>query len=157
MGNNVATTLKDDVWRLSNIGRLLNTAVQRFEATILEKMAAAGHGECTTSHLNVTRNLDLHGTRATELAKRASMTKQSLGELIAQLEELGIVKREPDPTDGRAKIVMFTARGRQWLERFHTALMESEMEMEAELGAALFRSLKKALEKYGSGNPSSQR
>lgn len=97
-------------------------------------MAAAEQGECTISHINVTRNLDIQGTRTTELARRASMTKQSLGELVAQLETLGIVRRVHDPTDGRAKIVKCTPRGRQWLDHFHAALEGSEAELEEELG-----------------------
>jgi DNA-binding MarR family transcriptional regulator len=137
-----------DAWRSSNIGRLLNEAVHRFETSVLEKMATAGHGECTLSHINVTRNLDVQGTRATELARRASMTKQSLGELVAQLEELGIVKREQDPTDGRAKVVLFTERGRDWLEHFHAVLEQTEKEMENELGPTLYKALKRGLLKY---------
>ncbi|BFG80580.1 winged helix DNA-binding protein [Paraburkholderia terrae] len=138
-------------WRISNIGRLLNGAVHRFEASILDKMAAAGHSECTLSHINVTRNLDIEGTRAVELARRASMTKQSLGELITQLEALGIVKREQDPTDGRAKVVLFTEAGRNWLEQFHTALEQTEAELESELGPALYKALKRGLQKYAHG------
>jgi DNA-binding MarR family transcriptional regulator len=141
-----------EAWRTSNIGRLLNEAVQRFETSILEKMALAGHSECTLSHINVTRNLDLQGTRAVELARRSSMTKQSLGELVAQLEALGIVKRKPDPNDGRAKVVLFTERGRNWLEQFHAALEQTEAEMESELGPTLCKTVKRGLQKYAHGS-----
>lgn len=142
---------KSDAWRTSNIGRLLNEAVHRFEESVLEKMAAAGHGECTLSHINVTRNLDLEGTRATELARRASMTKQSLSELLTQLEALGMVTRVPDPTDGRAKVVLFTEKGRDWLENFHTALERTEKELESELGTTLYKAVKRGLAKYAHG------
>lgn len=147
----MALPVTSDVWRTTNIGRLLNEAVQRFEESVLEKMAAAGHGECTLSHITVTRNLDLDGTRAVELARRASMTKQSIGELVAQLEALGIVKREQDPTDGRAKVVLFTAKGRDWLEHFHAALEQTEKEMESELGTTLYKGVKRGLLRYAHG------
>jgi DNA-binding MarR family transcriptional regulator len=142
---------KSDAWRTSNIGRLLNEAVHRFEESVLEKMAASGHGECTLSHINVTRNLDVEGTRAVELARRASMTKQSLGELVTQLEALGFVKRVPDPTDGRAKVVLFTEKGRDWLEYFHAALEQTEKELENELGTTLYAAVKRGLAKYAHG------
>lgn len=144
----VTVPLTADAWRTSNIGRLLNQSIQRFEESVLAKMAAAGIGEFTLSHVSVTRNLDVQGTRATELARRASITKQSLGELVTQLEKLGIVMREPDPTDGRAKIVRFTTQGMAWLEQFHLAVEQTEAEIEAELGATLFQALKKGLTKY---------
>jgi DNA-binding MarR family transcriptional regulator len=140
-----------DTWRVTNIGRLLNDAVHRFEESVLEKMARAGHDECTISHITVTRNLDIEGTRAVELARRASMTKQSIGELVIQLEALGIVKREQDPTDGRAKVVLFTEKGRDWLENFHAALEQTEREMEEELGATLYKAVKRGLLKYVHG------
>jgi len=149
--DDVAIAERSDAWRASNIGRLLNEAVHRFEESVLGKMAATGHGECTLSHINVTRNLDVEGTRATELARRASMTKQSLGELVTQLEALGIVKRVPDPTDGRAKVVLFTEKGRDWLENFHAALEETEQELERELGTTLYQAVKCGLAKYAHG------
>lgn len=137
-----------DAWRATNLGRLLNQAVQRFEESVLAKMVAAGHGQFTLSHISVTRNLDAQGTRATEIARRAAITKQSLGEIITQLEKLGIVMREPDPTDGRAKIVRFTAHGMVWLEQFHGAVEETEAEVAEALGPALFHVLKKGLLNY---------
>ncbi|APA87044.2 MarR family transcriptional regulator [Paraburkholderia sprentiae WSM5005] len=147
----VAIAGKSNAWRTSNIGRLLNEAVHRFEKSVLEKMAAAGHGECTLSHINVTRNLDVEGTRAVELARRASMTKQSLGELVTQLEALGIVTRVPDPTDGRAKVVLFTEKGRDWLENFHAALEQTEKELESELSTTLYKAVKRGLARYAHG------
>lgn len=146
-----ARDMASSAWRVSNVGRLLNECVQRFERSVLEKMALAGHHDFTLSHISVTRNLDIDGTRATELARRASITKQSLGELVTQLENLGIVKREQDPTDGRAKVVRFTERGRDWLEQFHFALEKTEAEMEAELGPTLYKAIKRGLLKYAHG------
>lgn len=148
----LAISVAGNAWRASNIGKLLNEAVQRFEASILEKMAVAGHGEFTLSHIAVTRNLDLDGTRAVELARRASMTKQSIGELLTQIETLGIIKREPDPTDGRAKVVMFTEKGKNWLEHFHAALEQTEREMETEIGPTLYKAVRRGLLQYAHGN-----
>ncbi|WP_301235599.1 MarR family winged helix-turn-helix transcriptional regulator [Pandoraea cepalis] len=144
----ITPEVASDAWRVSNVGRLLNECVQRFEQSVLEKMALAGHHDFTLSHISVTRNLDIDGTRATELARRASITKQSLGELVTQLENRGIVTREQDPTDGRAKVVRFTKRGREWLEQFHLALEQTEAEMEQVLGSTLYRAIKRGLLKY---------
>jgi len=138
-------------WRRDNVGRLLHNAIDRFETRILEQMAAAGHGRFSLSHVNITRNLDLDGTRATELARRAGITKQSMGELIHQLEVGGIIERTPDPTDRRAKLVAFTAQGRQWMHAFRQALEQAEREMESELGAEALQSLKSSLARYGAG------
>ena len=58
-------------------------------------------------------NIDPEGSRLTELAERARMTKQSVGEVTTDLEQRGYVERVPDPADGRAKIIRLTDRGHE--------------------------------------------
>lgn len=137
-----------DLWRHRNIGRLLNNAVQRFESRILEELEKAGHGGLSLSHITITRNLDSGGTRATELARRAGITKQSAGELIVQLETLGLIERRPDPLDRRAKIVCFSTRGQAWLDAFAKALQVAEDEMAHRLGPDLYDQVRLGLMRY---------
>ncbi|MET4273218.1 MULTISPECIES: MarR family transcriptional regulator [unclassified Bradyrhizobium] len=136
-------------WRHANIGRLLNNAVRRFESRVLELMSEKGHGETRIAHVGLTRNLDVEGTRLTELARRASMSKQAMGELVDQCAELGLVDRIADPTDRRARIVMFTPAGRKWLDAFRDAVDVAEQEMRAELGKATMDAILKGLAIYG--------
>jgi DNA-binding MarR family transcriptional regulator len=53
------------------------------------------------------------GSRVTELAESAQVTKQTASVLVDQLEGLGYVERVPDPTDARAHLVRLAAKGRQ--------------------------------------------
>jgi DNA-binding MarR family transcriptional regulator len=139
-----------DQWRHDNIGRLLNNAVRRFEGRILELMDNAGYEAARISHVNLTRNLDRGGTRLTELAIRSGMTKQAMGELVDQCESIGLVERESDPVDKRAKIVKFTRRGVEWLDAFRQAVDQAENEMRAELGGKPHDALRSGLKTYGS-------
>jgi DNA-binding MarR family transcriptional regulator len=136
-------------WRHANVGRLLNNAVRRFEARVLELMSASGHVETRIAHVSLTRNLDVEGTRLTELARRASMSKQAMGELVDQCAELGLVDRMPDPKDGRARIIRFTADGLVWLDAFRDAVDVTEREMRTELGKATMDAIAKGLAAYG--------
>jgi DNA-binding MarR family transcriptional regulator len=136
-------------WRHANIGRLLNNAVRRFEARVLELMSASGHEETRIAHVSLTRNLDVEGTRLTELARRASMSKQAMGELVDQCVELGLVDRVADPSDGRARIVKFTPAGLTLLDAFRDAVDVAEHEMRAELGKAAMDAILKGLAVYG--------
>lgn len=142
--------VNDENWRTDNIGRLMNNAIQQFEARILQLMEDAGQGGFNLSHFAVTRNLDIEGTRATELAKRAAITKQSMGELVMQLEARGVIKRNPDPFDKRAKIVCFTKEGIAWLKTFKIALLQAENEMRDKIGSSRLELIKEDLAKYGS-------
>jgi DNA-binding MarR family transcriptional regulator len=52
-----------------------------------------------------------HGSRLTDLAERSGLTKQAVGEAVAELERKGYLERVPDPEDGRAKIIKLSERG----------------------------------------------
>jgi len=136
-------------WRHANVGRLLNNAVRRFEARVLELMSASGHVETRIAHVNLTRNLDVEGTRLTELARRASMSKQAMGELVDQCAELGLVDRLADPDDRRARIIKFTPDGLTWLDAFRDAVDVAEQEMRADLGKVTMEAILKGLAAYG--------
>jgi len=112
-------------------------------------MSQRGHAETRIAHVSLTRNLDVDGTRLTELARRASMSKQAMGELVDQCLELGLVDRIADPSDGRARIVRFTRAGHIWLDAFRDAVDVAEREMRAELGKAAMDTILKGLAAYG--------
>jgi DNA-binding MarR family transcriptional regulator len=140
---------RDDSWRQSNIGRLLSNALRHFESRVIELLKAAGHDEVTLSHINATRHLDVGGTRLTDMASRAAMTKQSMSELVEQLEALGLVARRPDPADGRARLVYFTPAGLDWLEDFRRAVLKAEAEAAETIGPEALQATKQALSHYG--------
>ncbi|MBB4289119.1 DNA-binding MarR family transcriptional regulator [Rhizobium leguminosarum] len=140
-----------NAWRRNNIGRRMNEAVRIFENRIIEHLKIHGHAELTSAHINLTRNLDEDGTRLTELARRASLTKQSMSELVDQVERTGLIEKRPDPADGRAKLVCFTDKGFEWLEAFHQSLDVAENEMRNELGVAMVDLMVEALGKYVEG------
>lgn len=137
-----------DAWRLGNAGRVLDDALTRFESRVLELMAVAGHGHTRLPHVNLTRHLDLEGTRITELARRARMTNAAMTELIDQCEALGLVVRELDASDRRARTVHFTAAGREWLGAFGKAVKKAERELFAEMGPGAAAVLLEGLGRY---------
>jgi DNA-binding MarR family transcriptional regulator len=148
---NDATPLRraaPDAWRLGNAGRVLGDAVTRFESRVLELMATAGHTDTRLSHVNLTRHLDLEGTRITELARRARMTNAAMTELIDQCEAMGLVLREVDPNDKRARTVHFTEAGREWLNAFGKAVKRAEREMLKEIGSEAAEVLLRGLAGY---------
>jgi DNA-binding MarR family transcriptional regulator len=141
---------REITWRRENIGRYLNQAIRRFEKRVIEIVERSGHPDMRVSFLNLTRNLDVEGTRITELAKRAGMTKQSMSELVAQCAKAGLVVQRPFASDGRARQVVFTRKGRAVLAAFRAALTTAEREMRKEIGAGAFKQISGALAKYGS-------
>lgn len=90
---------------------LLFAAANALVGELRERMAAAGYGDVREAHGCVFGNLAPEGMRLTELAERAGITKQAVGEAVSDLERLGYAERIADPLDGRAKIIRLTERG----------------------------------------------
>jgi DNA-binding MarR family transcriptional regulator len=81
------------------------------------RLDAAGFPGLSPSLHPVFENIDATGTRLTELAARAGMTHQSMGELVAKLEKLGYLTRTSDPADRRARLVCLTPEGQRLVRR----------------------------------------
>jgi len=152
-----ASTSSLDEWRTSNTGRLLVNATRHFEERIMTLVNAEGFPDIRVSHLSVPRNLDMNGTRITELARRAAMTKQSMSDLVNQCETMGLVTRRADPLDQRAKVVVFTPKGRRLIEVIGKAIRMAESELRQRIGDGSFGILRAALLEYLSSAPAARR
>jgi DNA-binding MarR family transcriptional regulator len=93
------------------------------------------------------------GTRLTELAVRARLTKQRMMQVVDELESAGLLRRAPDPTDGRAKVVKPTARGLRSRAEVRRAMVSVESRIRRQLGERRFRALTGALQELASRPP----
>jgi len=153
----------DDAWRHTHLGRLLGHAMRRFDARVLQLMARSAEAPLALSnlaareqvgaaHVHLTRHLSLAGDRITDLAARAGMAKQSMAALIDQCEAWGLVTRESDPRDARARTVRYTALGLSWREAFRQAVAQAEREFRAEVGEDVATVTLLGLEAYAAGD-----
>jgi len=100
-----------------------------------------------TSHTTLFPHIDLEGTRITTLAERVGISKQAVSELVDELEGLGVVTRRADPTDGRAKLVVFTEKGKEDIFAGLALLKCLEEELAQELGERQLLTLRRTLTK----------
>ncbi len=131
--------------RQQNIGRLFQRAARGFSVQATEKLRARGHEGLSLAHTSLLSYLDLDGTHITTLAERAGITKQSMGQLVAELEERGYVTRKADPADRRATLVTFTEVGWQFLLDAWAIKREIEADYTALLGAEGLETLRALL------------
>jgi len=114
--------------------------VHRFSRLLAQlsehRWAADGHPTVRTGHVQLLRNLDPAGTRATVLAQRAQVTKQTMGRLVRELAASGYVALAPDPADSRAQLVRLTSRGARFLAYLATTLQDLTQAFERVLGAS---------------------
>jgi len=128
------------------IGELLrnpNAARVRF---VEQGFAEAGHPAVRSAHLPILEYIDREsGSRVTYLAFHANVTPQTMGELVTHLEHHGYVERVPDPSDGRAKLVLLTERGADLYALAGTLVRRLEGEWADLLGDEQFQQLKRLL------------
>jgi DNA-binding MarR family transcriptional regulator len=126
--------------------RLLDTALDQFVDDLAARVADTEFSDIRVTHGCVFGNIDPEGSRLTDLAERARMTKQSVGEVTTDLEQRGYVERVPDPADGRAKIIRLTERGREAQTLGFELIAEIEREWGERIGEERVAALRDALE-----------
>ena len=152
----------DEGWRLTHLGRLMGHALRRFDARVLQLMARnvevplalsnlAARDQVSAAHVYITRHLSLAGDRLTDLAQRAGMSKQAMADLVDQCAAWGLVERQPDPLDARARRVCFTPTGLAWLQAFRDAVAQAEAEFRLEVGDDVAMVVSIGLEAYAGG------
>lgn len=132
-------------FRQEHVGRLIAEIHRDFSLRIRERLVAAGHEGVTAAHLKLFRSLPIDGARVTTLAERMGITAQSAGARVDELVALGYLERAPDPTDGRALRIHFSAKGRRLLATARRLINGIEREYAVKLGEARFDSMKASL------------
>lgn len=141
------------------MGHWLRLALDRFDARVLALMAhhpgvplglanLVERGQVGAAHIHITRHLGTQGSRLTDLARNAGMTKQAMSTLVTQCEAWGMVTRALDPLDARARQLRFTAIGLAWLDAYRDAVEQAELELREAVGEDVAAVLAIGLEAY---------
>lgn len=135
---------------------MLGQAYSLFGFQIVDGVVGAGFPQ-KPKHSAVFAQIDPEGSRLTELANRANITPQAMGELIDELEELGYVTRQPDPTDRRAKLIVLTDEGRAAVEAGRQTIVGLEQRIIEILGTKGHKKLREMLTKLlAEGQPDTE-
>ncbi|WP_280316132.1 MarR family winged helix-turn-helix transcriptional regulator [Nocardia abscessus] len=129
--------------------KLLSQATAAYERALNEELRARLDEQLRPAHYAVFRYLDPNGSRITALAEAAGMTQQSMGELVTHLERRGLVARQVDPADRRARVVTVTPAGRAALAVAEGRIRKIERTVARELGAHRLAELRTALAGVG--------
>lgn len=122
------------------LGRALTVAKRAMEAEVADQPH-----HLRGSHLRLLSLTPAEGMRPTQLAGRVGMTKQSLGEFVATMQEAGFLRVEPDPRDGRARIVRPTEEGIRLQARISESLAQTEQRWREAIGPRNWANFRKVL------------
>lgn len=128
-------------------GLLLFIPYRSMEARVFAGLAEAGFDDFTPAQARVLQRIAPGGSRLTDLAAQAQITKQSAGFLVDQLERAGYVERVPDPSDARARLVRIAPRGAATIPVAAAIVARIEQEWTAHLGKQRTAQLRTTLTK----------
>ena len=130
------------------LARLLLAAHRTLSADLADELDERGWPDIRASQAALVLNVDRRfGTRLTVLARRSGVTKQAMMIVVDELEVRGLVRRTPDPEDGRAKVVRLTARGRTFAAECRRAVAAVEARARRTLGGRRYDGLRETLDR----------
>lgn len=135
-------------WRGSgSLGNLLRDPALAINEIVSERLADLGYEGFRTAHGTIGQHIADGGSRVTELAQLAQVSKPTVVYLVNDLERLGYVERVPDPADGRAKLVRMTERGAEAQRAGTEIVRQIERDWSALLGEGEFAALRDHLQR----------
>ncbi|MER7890156.1 MarR family transcriptional regulator [Micromonospora sp. NPDC094482] len=120
---------------------------------LFRRSAEEGFDDITPRHGAVLAYLDEDGIRPSELAHLSGRHKQTIGTIVDELEKLGYLRREADPADRRAKLIMPTERGRRLMRYSDLVVAEIEARHAALLGTERYGQFKSTLRVIATAPP----
>ncbi len=114
---------------------------------VSEGLAERGYADLRPAHGTIGQHIADRGSRITELAQLAQLSKPTVVYLVNDLERLGHVERIPDPEDGRAKLVCFTERGARAQQAGREIVAQIERDWSELLGRRDFDTLRGLLQR----------
>jgi DNA-binding MarR family transcriptional regulator len=125
---------------------LVYSANRELQLDMVRAARREGYWDAKPSHNAVFGNLGLEGARSAWLAERAGITRQSMGEVVRELVDFGVVQMSPDPADRRAKLVTYTEAGLEQVTRGRAHIRSFDRRVRDELGDEAYASLREGLE-----------
>ena len=130
-----------------HFGTLLRDPALAINEVVSERLAERGFTDFRRAHGTIGQHIADRGSRVTELAQLAQVSKPTVVYLVNDLERLGYVGRAPDPDDGRAKLVCLTERGARAQQAAREIVAQIEQDWSHLLGTRDFAMLRELLQR----------
>lgn len=133
------------------VGSMMRVTHQWVLDHVYARILAAGYKDIGRSHASIFRYPTPDGLRPSELAEQLQITKQSVNDVLRDMEAIGYLTRVHDPSDGRARVIRLTAKGRRLETIVYDGAQSAESAIANLLGPSEFIHLRNSLEKVVRG------
>jgi DNA-binding MarR family transcriptional regulator len=135
--------------RRGEIPLLLAMIYRAMTEELHDRIEAEGREPLRPAHGYTFRLLvDRVDTTSVELAEHLGVTKQAASKIVSELEGWGYVERRPHATDGRARVLVLTDKGRAYVRRADEMWAEIEDRWGEVIGAERLDHIHKDLRAY---------
>jgi DNA-binding MarR family transcriptional regulator len=128
------------------VGAMLGVVWQWVRDQLYAGVVAAGYDDVNAAHVGLWRYPGLEGLRPSHLAERRGITKQSVNDLLAHLEQHGYLLRVPDSADGRARVIRLTSKGWRLQQAIYAEAGAAQLRIAEILGPRRFGQLHSSLQ-----------
>ncbi|MET0902399.1 MAG: MarR family transcriptional regulator [Acidimicrobiales bacterium] len=128
------------------VGQLLVRLLHEFRIALFDSVEGTDFADLRFAHNQIWGNVGVEGIRLTDLAHKANLSLAACSELVNELQSLGYLERRADPTDGRAKLIHPTPRGRALLDAAGRRVAELEADWRSRLPKGEFDRACRALD-----------
>jgi|SoiMethySBSTD1v2_1073268.scaffolds.fasta_scaffold3089437_1 DNA-binding MarR family transcriptional regulator len=125
---------------------MMRTAHQWVLEQVYTSVVAAGYDDLSRSQVWMFRYPTADGMQPSELADVLQITKQSVNDLLHDMEARGYLVREAHPTDGRARVIRLTTKGQRLEQTVYDAARSAQETIAEVLGPRRFAQLRQSLE-----------
>lgn len=135
---------------VSTAGRDLRTLLyvpqSDIQASVATRLERLGFPALRSTHIKLLYAVAPEGVRLAELVAAVGLPKQTVGDIIDDLEEMRMVERFPDPDHGVIKRVRLGPKGKRWAAEVKRVAAATEARWKTRLGPKKMKSLRALLE-----------
>jgi DNA-binding MarR family transcriptional regulator len=125
---------------------LLHVPQHDLQAQLASRLQRLGFPALRPAQVQLLAAIQPEGVRLADLVTALSLPKQTVGDLIDDLEKMRMVERFPDPDHGVIKRVRLGPKGKMWAAEVKRVAAETEARWATRIGSKKMRSLRALLE-----------
>ena len=125
---------------------LLHVPQHDLQAQLASRLERLGFPALRPAQVQLLLAIEGDGVRLADLVSAVSLPKQTVGDMIDDLEKIRMVERFPDPDHGVIKRVRLGPKGKLWANEVKRVAAETEARWATRLGSKKMRSLRALLE-----------
>jgi DNA-binding MarR family transcriptional regulator len=144
----MAKTNRTESSDVRDLRALLHVPQHDLQSQLASRLERLGYPALRPAQIHIMSSIGTPdaGVRLSDLVAEVALPKQTVGDLLDELEEMRMVERFPDPDHGVIKRVRLGPKGKTWAQEVRRVSAATEAKWATRLGSKKMKSLRSLLE-----------